>query len=147
MRRVDAGLWYPNGVYFDPNERALYVSETFRHRILRYPVLHDGALGEATLFAQLDFRRRPFGRFRDVYAERGPDGLERAPDGRLFVAVYGEGVVVALNREGRVVSWLEAPARYMTNIVFTPTGEAVTVGSSVHDRPPYTGEVRRWPQP
>ncbi|MDX2237788.1 MAG: SMP-30/gluconolactonase/LRE family protein [Hyphomonadaceae bacterium] len=146
-RRVAEGLWYPNGVYFDRAERALYVSETFRHRVLRFAVLEDGALGAPSVFATFDFAAAPFGRYRDVYDERGPDGLERAPDGRLFVAIYGEGVVVALDRDGRIAAALPQPARYTTNIAFAPDGAAIVVGATINDRPPFTGEVRRFPRP
>ncbi len=146
-RRVAEGLWYPNGVYFDRAERALYVSETFRHRVLRFAVRRDGALGAPSVFATFDFDAAPFGRFADIYAERGPDGLERAPDGRLFVAIYGEGVVVALDRAGRITATLPQRARYTTNIAFAPDGAAIVVGAAINDRPPFTGEVRRFPRP
>jgi sugar lactone lactonase YvrE len=144
-RRVARGLRYPNGVFVDPAEHALYVSEHLAHRVLRYPILEGGALGPMEVFARVDFSAPPFPRYRDVFAERGPDGLERGPDGLLYVAIYGEGVVLALDRAGAVRGWIETPARYVTNIAFAPNGDAIIVGARDSAVPPYRGEVRRWP--
>ncbi|MBI1250115.1 MAG: hypothetical protein GC189_01420 [Alphaproteobacteria bacterium] len=144
---VARGLWYPNGVYFDAHERALFVSETFRHRVLKFPVQGPGRLGPPTVFAAIDFEAPPFDQTEDIYPERGPDGLERGPDGLLYVAIYGEGVVVGLNADGAIARALRSPARYTTNIAFAPDGAAYVVGASLNDRPPFTGEVRRFPPP
>jgi sugar lactone lactonase YvrE len=145
VHRIVRGLWYPNGVFFDARERALYVSEHLAGRILRYPVAGDGALGPASVFARIDFRGAAFRRRRDVYRERGPDGLERGPDGLLYAAIYGEGRVLAFDRSGAVSGWIETPMRYVTNIAFAPNGDAVIVGPSENVVPPFPGEVRRWP--
>ncbi|MBL8552411.1 MAG: SMP-30/gluconolactonase/LRE family protein [Hyphomonadaceae bacterium] len=145
VRRLARGLWYPNGVYIDRAEHALYLSEHMAGRVLRYPILGEGQLGPPHVFAEIDFRAPPFRRRAVPYRERGPDGLERGPDGRLYVAIYGEGRVLAFSRRGRLDFWLETPMRYVTNIAFAPNGDAVVVGPHENLMPPYRGEVRRWP--
>jgi sugar lactone lactonase YvrE len=145
VRRLARGLWYPNGIYVDRAEHALYLSEHMMGRVLRYPILGPGRLGPPETFARIDFRGPAFRRRAAPYRERGPDGLERGPDGRLYVAIYGEGRVLAFNRHGGLDFWLETPMRYVTNIAFAPNGDALVVGPQENLMPPYRGEVRRWP--
>jgi gluconolactonase len=139
-RRVASGLWYPNGVYVDRAHHALFVSETFRRRVLRYPIGPDGSLGQASVFADID-AAAPRARFAEPYREAGPDGLEIGPDGLLYVAIYGEGRVLAFDAAGRFVRAVPAEVRYVTNIAFDRAGGALIVGAHENTRPPYPGRI------
>lgn len=141
LRRVALGLRYPNGVHFDAGERALYVSEHLKRRVLRYPVLADGALGPMTVFADIDALTRRVG----DYAEAGPDGLERGPDGNLYVCLYGEGRILRLTREGRLAGVVPVATPYVTNIAFAPDGSAIVTGAFENLAPPMRGQVMRLP--
>jgi gluconolactonase len=142
IRRLAADLWYPNGVFVDQARRELYLAETFRRRVLRYRLNDDGSLGpESTFF---DIAAAPAEtRFHAPYAEAGPDGLELGPDGALYVAIYGEGRLLRIDREGRYLGALIARPRYVTNIAFDPDGGAFVTGAFANEVPPFPGEVRR----
>ncbi|MBI1187604.1 MAG: hypothetical protein GC206_09805 [Alphaproteobacteria bacterium] len=146
IERVIDGLWYANGVFFERGARRLYVSDMFRHRVLRYGVAADGALRvEAPIDVSESAAPWPEGVPR--YAEWGPDGLEVGPDGDLYVAIYGQGRVLRIGQYGAIKGALTSPARFTTNIAFDGAGRAYTTASYQNLEWPYPGEVRAWPQP
>ena len=141
LNRVAQNLRYPNGVFVDLGEQALYVDEHLNRRILRYPIQPDGTLGAMTVFADLNVLTRRVG----SYAEAGPDGLERGPNGDLYVCLYGEGRIVRLSRDGRLVASIPVATPYLTNIAFAPDGSAYVTGAFENIKPPLRGRVARIP--
>jgi len=142
VRRVASDLWYPNGVFVDAARGQLYLSETFRHRVLQYPLTEGPDLGPARVF--FDIESAPVQtRYREAYREAGPDGLEIGPDGALYVAIYGEGRLLRIGGEGRYLGAVEARTRYVTNITFDQVGGAFVTGAFDNIAPPFPGEVRR----
>ncbi len=138
LTRVAEGLWYPNGVYFDDAENALYVSEHLARKVWRYRVEPGGALGARTLFADIDvLDPAP----APAYREAGPDGLERDGAGNLVVALYGEGRLLRIDRTGALVAAIPAPMRYVTNVAFRKDGRGVVVGAHNNTTPPFAGAV------
>jgi sugar lactone lactonase YvrE len=141
LDRVEAGLWYPNGVYVDKAEKTVYVSETFARKVWRYAMGADGALSGKTLFADVD-AIAPKSKF--FYREAGPDGLERDPaTGEMIVSIYGEGRLLRITRDGKFAGQINTPSQYETNIAFGAPG-AVVVGAYDNANPPLPGEVRWW---
>ncbi|MDX2234656.1 MAG: SMP-30/gluconolactonase/LRE family protein, partial [Hyphomonadaceae bacterium] len=118
---------------------ALYVDEHLRRRVLRYSILADGGLGPVQVFADLDAVTPRVG----TYPEAGPDGLERGPDGDLYVCLYGEGRIVRLSRDGRLVASIPVATPYLTNIAFAPDGSAYVTGAFENVRAPLRGQVAR----
>jgi gluconolactonase len=141
LRRVAENLHYPNGVFVDLKEHALYVDEHMRRRVLKYPIIEGGALGAQGVFADLDALTARVGDYR----EAGPDGLERGPDGDLYVCLYGEGRVLRLSPQGALVASIAVATPYLTNIAFGPDGSAYLTGSFDNLTPPYPGQVMRLP--
>jgi gluconolactonase len=141
LRRVAGPLWYPNGVHVAGE--VLYVSEHLGGRVLRYAIEAPGRLGEARTFFDLARVPRP-SRYRSPYALAGPDGLEFGPDGNLYVAIYGEGRLLCLSPDGRLLGTTDMPARYLTNIAFGAPGVAVT-GAFDNRTRRSPGEVRILP--
>ena len=141
LDRVEAGLWYPNGVYVDAAEKAVYVSETFARKVWRYAMGADGKLTGKTLFADIDAIAP---RSKYYYREAGPDGLERDPQtGEMIVSIYGEGRLLRIDRAGKLAGQIVTPSQYETNIAFGAPG-AVVVGAYDNVNPPLPGEVRWW---
>lgn len=135
---VASGLHYPNGVFFDAPRRRLLVSEHLARRVLAFPVRSDGSLGKAVVLADIDALAGRTGSYR----EAGPDGLEIGPDGVLYVALYGEGRVLRLTADGRLLGEISTPFAYVTNIAFAASGKrGVLVGAYVNDRAPFPGAV------
>ncbi len=139
VRRVTGVLWYPNGVYVDGGHA--YVDEHMAHRVLRFDIDADGGLSNQQTFADLDALVARF-QFRDPYPEAGPDGLERGPNGEMYVAIYGEGRILRIAPDGTYVGSIRTPGRYVTNIAFNSAGDAATTASFDNLDPPYPGEVR-----
>ncbi len=139
LERVAEGLWYPNGVFFDAAEQALYVSEHLARKIWRYPVREDGGLGARALFADIDAIAPPA--TAPLYAEAGPDGLERAPGGDLVVALYGEQRLLQIASNGALRRTIPVPMRFVTNIAFLPEGDAIVVGAHDNTGPGLAGEI------
>jgi sugar lactone lactonase YvrE len=138
---VAGPLWYPNGVYFDAHTRALYVSEHMARRIWVYPVKADLSLGPRRMFADLD-RIAPY---TGQYPEAGPDGLERAANGDLYVALYGEGRVLRLGVDGALKGVIAVETPYVTNVAFAPNGRGIYVGAFDNDAPPFRGRIAPLP--
>jgi gluconolactonase len=143
LRRVAGPLWYPNGVFFDAEDNRLFVSEHLARRVLSFAVQSDLSLGEKRQFVDIDAVTQQVG----TYREAGPDGLERGPDGALYVCLYGEGRILKLSRAGALVASIPVGIPFLTNIAFKADGAAAIVGSFVNDRPPFLGEVRIGPLP
>lgn len=49
-RIVADGIWFTNEIRMDANEEYLYAAETMERRMIRFPVLEDGSLGEREVF-------------------------------------------------------------------------------------------------
>lgn len=139
LRRVAQNLFYPNGVFVDEREHTLFVDEHMRRRVLRYPIVENGGLGEQSVFADIDALTTQVG----DYHEAGPDGLERGPDGDLYVCLYGEGRFLRLSPQGALVASIAVPTPYLTNIAFGPDGSAYLTGSFDNIAPPFPGQVMR----
>lgn len=113
---LDRGLGFANGIAFGP-DGMLYVSETYTGDILRYRI-GDGALTGG---------REWFGNVLDA-ADRdgtlqGPDGMAFSEDGRLWVAVFGQGHIAVLSTDGSVERRIRLPGRSPTNLAFGAPGE------------------------
>jgi gluconolactonase len=105
LQRIDHGLAFPNGVALSPDGAAVYLAETYRHRILRYPIGSDGAIGGRETFASL-----PGG--------EGPDGMAFDEAGNLYVAHYGGGKVAVFDSSGAMMEEIPVPGAKVTNVAF-----------------------------
>jgi len=111
--QVDGDLQFPNGIAVG-TDRQLYVNETLTGMVYRY-ALADDRVGP----------REGFGNVvapSDDPAVRGPDGMKFAADGRLFVAVVGQGDVTVLDTDGEVARRIETAGTFPTNLAFGPPG-------------------------
>ncbi len=113
---VDRGLQFANGLAFGPDEM-LYVDETYTGDVYRYRIEDGRALGERELFGNVldaDYSG-------DVL--QGPDGMAFSEDGRLWVAVLGQGDVTVLRPDGSVERRIALPGSFPTNVAFGPRGD------------------------
>ena len=135
---VFSGLRYANGVAYDAEAEALYVSEHLVRRVWR--VERDGPAewNEPEVFARLG----PPSLEEPVYELSGPDGLLPLSDGGLIVAEYGAGRLHQFDAAGERVASAPAPAQFVTNMVPAPFADGLVVTSSfVTSRPPRSGVV------
>jgi sugar lactone lactonase YvrE len=87
---VAEDLWFANGVALDAEERWVYVAETTRARVTRFPIGTDGALG----------RRDQYG--PDLGAPFVPDGIAFDEAGNLWVACPASNAIGIITPAG---SW------------------------------------------
>ena len=105
LERIDQGLAFPNGVALNPAEDAVYLAETYRNRILRYPIGSDGRIGPREEFSQLP-------------GDHGPDGMAFDEAGNLYVAHYGGGKVAVFSPAGELTEEIRIPGAHVTNVAF-----------------------------
>jgi gluconolactonase len=113
---IDRGLGFANGIAFG-SDGQLYANETLTGNIWRYRI-EDGRLaGERELSGNV---------MDPGYSEpglRGPDGMAFSSDGRLWVAVFGQGDITVLDREGAVEQRIRVDGRSPTNVAFGLDGD------------------------
>lgn len=82
LTRVANDIERPNGIQLSPDEKVLYVANTWGEHLLAYDIKKDGSVGARRNFAKLDgFRKGDNG----VYSS-GADGLAVDAKGRVYVA-------------------------------------------------------------
>jgi gluconolactonase len=101
-------LWFANGVAVDAAEAFVYVAETSRARVTRFPIRADGSLGP----------REPYG--PDLGT--APDGIAFDEPGNLWVTLPMTNAIGIVTPAGRWETVLEDPEgkvmRLPTNICF-----------------------------
>ncbi len=81
LKRLVADIERPNGIQLSPDEKVLYVANTFGEHLLAYDISADGTLGPRRNFAKLEGWRKT-----DTGGTSGADGLAVDADGRVYVA-------------------------------------------------------------
>jgi gluconolactonase len=115
ITKLDSGIRFTNGIAFGPDD-SLYVNETMTGMIYRYQWKNGQIVGG----------RQPFGNVlsgKGHKSMRGPDGMAFSADGRLYVAVYGQGDVTVLGRDGEVLQRIGTKGIMPTNVAFGLLGQ------------------------
>jgi gluconolactonase len=111
LSRLDSGLMAANGLVFGL-DGALYVTESVTGHIYRYTLTADGAVATRT---QLPSITDPDGPQPRVI---GPDGLAAGDDGLLYVAVYGQGHIAVVDRDGAIQRRIQVSGAAPSNCAF-----------------------------
>lgn len=115
VERIDGGILFTNGIAFGPDGN-LYVTETLSGNIFRYPCRNGRVTGKRETFGNVIEHFNP--------AElKGPDGMKFGADGNLYVAVFGQGDVTVLGKDGKVVRRIKVKGSMPTNLCFGKKGE------------------------
>ena len=113
---LDDGLRFANGLALDSTGRNLFVNETLTGVIYHYD------LGAKNV-------RRSRQEFANVLAPgveaelQGPDGMAFGADGRLYVAVLGQGDVTVVEPSGAIAWRMTTQGSLPTNVAFGAPGE------------------------
>jgi gluconolactonase len=113
---LDRGLGFANGIAFGP-DGMLYANETYTGDVLRYRIEDGAVVGDRELFGNV---------LDPEYEEstlHGPDGMAFSEDGRLWVAVFGQGDITVLRPDGSIEQRIKLPGRAPTNVAFGPPGD------------------------
>jgi sugar lactone lactonase YvrE/glyoxylase-like metal-dependent hydrolase (beta-lactamase superfamily II) len=102
LEQLATDIARPNGVALSPDEKTLYVANTYGEHVLAYDVAKDGSISRRRDFARLaGFRQTDNG------PSSGADGLAVDTQGRLYVA-SSAGIEV-FDRKGRALGVIEIP--------------------------------------
>ena len=130
------GMSVPNGLVIDPSDRFLYVTETVPNRILRFPSLAPGKLGEWRILTKLPSREGH---------EAAPDGMAIDSRGNLYVAHLGTGQVLVIGPSGSIDQKWPTGIYDVSNLVFGgPKLNQLYVTGSVGHRRDTEGRLLRF---
>lgn len=111
------GLAYPNGLVFYPDNQTLLIAETHEQRIWQGYWDADGLSWE-NIHVWTTVGKQA----ADVDIP-GPDGMTVGPDGNLYVAVFGKGLIQVFSEDGDLLRSIQLPGRNPSNCVFDPSGQ------------------------
>jgi gluconolactonase len=108
---VAKDLAFPNGIVIRLGGRELLVAESKRNRILAFPVLGPGKLGEYRILINLP--QKGTGQI-----DNQPDGIALDAEGNLFVAHYGMRQVQVVSPEGKLIRRYPGGNLTTSNVAF-----------------------------
>lgn len=114
VTKLDSGIKFTNGIAFGPDQ-LLYANETLTGNIYRYGRKDGQIAGPRVLFGNVIRPEAPPG-------WAGPDGMAFSKDGRLYVAVFGQGDVTVLGTKGDIVERIQTAGKLPTNVAFALPG-------------------------
>ncbi|MGB8478597.1 MAG: SMP-30/gluconolactonase/LRE family protein [Acidobacteriaceae bacterium] len=115
VTKIDEGICFTNGIAFGP-DRLLYLDETLTGNIYRYGWRDGRICGPREVFGNVIRTDAPAG-------WKGPDGMAFDENGLLYVAVFGQGDVTVLGRDGAVVQRMPTRGILPTNVAFALPGQ------------------------
>lgn len=114
IEKIDSGVRFTNGIAFGPDDD-LYANETITGAVYRYR-RKCGGFGPRETFGNVWNESK-------YQTLRGPDGMAFGADGKLYVAVYGQGDVTVLGTDGKVAQRLRTQGGLPTNVAFGLAGQ------------------------
>lgn len=115
IEKLDSGFRCINGIAFSPDQD-LYVNETATGLVYRYRWKEGRIVGSRQEFGNVNV---PDG----SATFRGPDGMAFALDGKLYVAVYAQGDITILGKDGGVIKRIQTSGNQPTNVCFGLPGQ------------------------
>lgn len=120
VTQVLDGLSIPNGPAFNSGGTLMYLADSARRLVLRFPIEPTtGDLGDPITFLEL--------------SEGSPDGMTVDVDGNLWVAIWGCGQVRQYTPDGTLVAQVTLPARQPTApCLGGPDGRRLFITTATH---------------
>lgn len=110
-----------NGIEVSPDGKTLYVNESVQRNVWAFNIAADGSLSDKRLIKQ--------------FPDHGFDGMRCDIDGNLYITRYGEGTVVKMSPEGRILQKIDVLGASPSNLCFGgPDGRTVYVTEVKHQR-------------
>ena len=106
----------------------LYVSEHLSRRILAYDVAADGSLSGTRVFLRLD---DIVGKDPKREWDVGPDGLAMDHVGNLYIAEYGGGRLIIVDKSAKLKATIAFAEQYVTAPVLTDGEKRIFVTAPV----------------
>jgi gluconolactonase len=115
VEKIDRGIRFTNGIAVGP-DRSIYLNETLTGNIYRYHWADGKVSVPRELFGNVIRPDAPSG-------WKGPDGMAFDQNGLLYVAVFGQGDVTVLGKDGEVVKRIATRGKLPTNVAFALPGK------------------------
>jgi gluconolactonase len=115
--RLHTGLKYPNGLVVAPDQKTLYVAETWTRRIVAFDLAKDGTLSRERLIHQ--------------FSTPTVDGLAVDEHGRIWVARLDNKTVDVLSPGGKLLASYPVGGDRVTNLAWHEKSLYVTVAGKV----------------
>lgn len=106
-----SGFAYPNGVVLTPDGKRILMAESQKNRVLEFPVMSPGKLGEYKVFAELPKKE-------GEQIDNQPDGMCLDAEGNLYVAHYGMKQVQVLDPTGKLIRRYPGGNMTTSNVAF-----------------------------
>lgn len=97
-RIVVEGIFYPNGVALDKDEKFVYVAEMMLRRIIRFPINEDSSLGSGEIYGPEILGLQAF-----------PMGIAFDEAGNLWMTFITTNSIGFINPDGKLEMYLEDP--------------------------------------
>jgi gluconolactonase len=115
IEKLDSGLKFVNGIAFSADQK-LYINDTVTGMVYRYPWKNGKLTGPSEDFGSVLDPNKPA-------LFKGPDGMAFDTNGKLYVAVYAQGDVTVLDKNGGVLERIQTPGNLPTNVCFGLFGQ------------------------
>ena len=111
VKKITQQMHRPNGIAIIEGGKYLVVADTYTKEL--YRGIWDGL--NRTL---IDFSPWIY-----IGGREGPDGIVYSSDGTLFCAVFGDGIIKALDKAGNIITMYKLPGSNPTNAALDPNGK------------------------
>ncbi|MDA8850650.1 SMP-30/gluconolactonase/LRE family protein [Flavobacteriaceae bacterium] len=101
---LDSKMGTTNGIEVSPDEKTLYVNESFQRKVWAFDIDSQGNISNKKLFHQ----------FEDF----GMDGMRCDQNGNLYITRHGKGTVVKLSSQGVLLKEIKLKGKKPSNIAF-----------------------------
>ncbi|MGE0420977.1 MAG: SMP-30/gluconolactonase/LRE family protein [Reyranellaceae bacterium] len=129
FHKVADGIRYANGLTMTPDRRSVLAGAHLDRKILRYPVIAPGKLGQAEPFLDIDAALGPSPHKPAWYV--GPDVLLFDGRGNLYICEYGAGRVLVFSPDHRLIKVIGVPqSPFVNSISFGNTTDVLYIGAA-----------------
>jgi len=93
-----------NGIEVSPDDKTLYVNESFQRKVWAYDLAEDGAISNKRLLIE--------------FPDFGMDGMRCDVAGNLYIARWGKGTVAKVSPNGKLLKEIVLVGKKPSNIAF-----------------------------
>ena len=127
---VDDNLDYPNGLVLSPDERTLFVAESYRNRIISIQLESPGvAAGDSKVLSEL-----PRHHSGDAQSNL-PDGIALDNRNQIWIAHYGMQAIQIINLNGELVDSIKMPFPLVSNVFLSSTDPLEVIVTGGYSEP------------
>jgi len=124
---IDKNLDIPNGIAVSNNGKTLFVALSGKNQILKYTISSPGQISQKRIFSNLPDSEDPKKRIL-------PDGIKTDKFDNLYIAHYGTGNILVLNKKGELIHQILSGHQIVSNLEFNSDGHIYTTGC-INERP------------